>query len=200
MSDNTRDGKGSIELDDRTRRGLEEPLSVVTLDGTPVADREATIVQVVSHSGEAYTVDVREGRCTCPDAEYNLDSGEACKHEVRARIALGREPLDAAVLGAVDVDAQLGASAPGPVIATADGGIVRPDEGAEVLETDSDDVDPWAGPFDETDKYGCLTGTSYVRCRDCGVEAVTSVDTETVAHRDGCRFGDEGADEEVGRA
>jgi predicted nucleic acid-binding Zn finger protein len=45
---------------------------------------------VVSHSGNEYLVDLREGRCSCPDAEYNLDPDEPCKHELRAALYAGR--------------------------------------------------------------------------------------------------------------
>ena len=59
-------------------------------------------------------------------------------------------------------------------------------DGSEIL--DDKTRDPWNGPFDEYDKYGQPTGASYVRCRDCGIEVVTSIDADTVGHRDGCRF------------
>ncbi|WMT10342.1 hypothetical protein NP511_22680 (plasmid) [Natrinema thermotolerans] len=58
--------------------------------------------------------------------------------------------------------------------------------GAEILE--NDDVDPWKGPFHETDKYGQLTGAKYYRCRDCGREAHEDIDLDHVQHRDGCWF------------
>ena len=57
------------------RRALTEPLSVLALEGTPVESRDATVVMVVSGTGESYHVDVREGRYTRPDAEYNLNGG-----------------------------------------------------------------------------------------------------------------------------
>jgi len=139
-----------IELDDRTERALTEPLSAVSVDGTPLEGDE-TIVSVVSHSGESYDVDVREGRCSCPDARHREPEG-GCKHVRRARVALGRETVDARTLRAVDVDDTLGASAPGPRVATSDGGVVGGDvdtdeptvreavEGAEVLdESDGED-------------------------------------------------------------
>ncbi|ELY66732.1 hypothetical protein [Natronococcus jeotgali] len=59
---------------------------------------------------------------------------------------------------------------------------------SEILE--SEDVDPWKGPFPEYNKYGGLTGFSYVRCRDCGREVLTGR-KEFTSHRDGCRFGDD---------
>lgn len=127
-----------IEVEKRTRRALEEPLSVLSVDGTPLDETDTTIVSVVSHSGEQYTVDVREGRCTCPDAEYNLDADEACKHEIRARAVLQREPVDARVLDAVDADEQLGQHAFEPAVASADGGIVDAGDDGVVLDDDAD--------------------------------------------------------------
>lgn len=53
----------------------------------------------------------------------------------------------------------------------------------EVTKTD----DVYEGPFPEYDKYGNLTGCSYVRCRDCGIEPLTGR-KEFVSHREGCRF------------
>jgi hypothetical protein len=86
--------------------------------------RDVTIVQVVSNSGESYTVDVREARCECSDYEYRADElgDEGCKHVRRARYALGLEPIDDRVLDAVDIDETLGANAPGPEVAATDGG------------------------------------------------------------------------------
>lgn len=54
--------------------------------------------------------------------------------------------------------------------------------------TESDDV--WEGPFPEYNKYGGLTGCSYVRCRDCGIEQLTGR-KDFATHRDGCKFGGE---------
>jgi len=175
---------------DRTRRALERPLSVVTVDGTPVETADTSVVSVVSgNSGRTHTVDVREGRCTCEDSEYRDPEG-GCHHVRRARFALGVDAIPSTALAAADVDQTLGANAPGPVVACSDGGTIHIDDGAEVLEPAAEEVDPWTGPFDERDKYGQPTGAAFVRCRECGVEVVTSADTDTVAHRDGCRFAD----------
>jgi hypothetical protein len=65
----------------------------------------------------------------------------------------------------------------------------RIDDDAEVL--DDDPADPWEGPHTEYDRYGHPTGAAYVRCRDCGIEVVTSTDTDRVKHRDSCRFEDD---------
>ena len=152
----------SIEIDDRTRRALTEPLSAVSVDGTPLEGDE-TIVSVVSHSGETYQVDVREDRCTCDDTRYRNPEG-GCKHVQRARVALGSDTVDARTLRAVDVDETLGASAPGPRVATSDGGVVGVDaesdtdeptvreavEGAEILDDDADTTAQGLEPIDDT--------------------------------------------------
>jgi predicted nucleic acid-binding Zn finger protein len=131
-------GHDSIDVDRRTRRALSEALSVVTPDGHPVESPDRSVVMVVSHSGETYHVDADAGVCECPDFEYNLPEGnrETCKHIDRARIALGRQPVDAQVLVEIDVDNTLAANAPGPTVVTSDGGVVAGDEG-EVLDEDS---------------------------------------------------------------
>lgn len=142
MQHNESDANNDTEvlLADRSRRALTEPLSVVTLAGTPVDDE--TVVSVISHSGESHTVDVVEGRCTCKDAEYNLPDGDrdVCKHVERARVATGREVLDAAVIRHLgdEIDPQLGANADGPTVATADGGITVATDDGEIIDGDDD--------------------------------------------------------------
>jgi hypothetical protein len=69
-------------------------------------------------------------------------------------------------------------------------------DGAELLE--NTDSDPWEGPFSEYDKYGQPTGSSYVRCRSCGVEAVTGIERDRVEHRDGCAHQDDSDDVDRG--
>lgn len=97
----------STEIEPRLRRALEEPLSVVSTEGTPV-ESDAWFVSVVSHSGESYTVDVREGRCNCPDAQYHLSDDQRCKHQLRAKIALGQMSVPPHAIENVDVDQLLG--------------------------------------------------------------------------------------------
>lgn len=181
------------DLDERDVRALEQYLTVVSLDGTPLEGDE-TVVQVVSQSGKSYHVDVDAGACECADSKYREPEG-GCKHVRRARVATGYVTIDARTLAEIDVDPQLGANAPGPRVATSDGGIVQADaevtvreaaDGAEVLE--ADDVDPWKGPFTEYDKYGEPTGAKYYRCRDCGLEVHEDINRDVVKHRDGCRF------------
>ena len=163
MSNDEPDACDSI--DRRTERALTEPLSVLTPDGTPVEDPDATIVAVVSHSGASYTVDVRAGRCECPDAEHrNPDGG--CKHVRRARVALGREPVAARVLDTVDPDPQLGANAPGPAVATADGGIVDAGDDAVILDDGRDDDDDAGRP----DGCACAGLGGELECFACHLE------------------------------
>lgn len=171
----------SIEVDKRTERALTEPLSAVSVDGAPLEGDE-TIVSVVSHSGESYQVDVREGRCTCRDFRHREPVG-GCKHVRRARVALGRDTVDARTLRAVDVDDTLGASAPGPRVATSDGGVAGRKANAELVDADTPAT--WKGPFTEYDRYGEPTGAKYVRCSECGVEVLEG-ETDDATHRDGC--------------
>ncbi|PSQ57418.1 hypothetical protein BRD22_02540 [Halobacteriales archaeon SW_8_68_21] len=136
MTDNKLDANESTEIEPRTRRAFEEALSVVSLDGTPVDTQDETVVMVVSHTGESYHVDAEVGRCECPDHTHrNVD----CKHIRRARAALGIEPIDSRVLAAVDVDPTLATNAPGPVVATPDGGIVNAGDDGDVLTDDGDE-------------------------------------------------------------
>ena len=142
-----------IELDDRTRAAFEEYLTVTPELGRARGADDLTLV--TSQSGKEYLVDVRDGVCECKDYEYRADElGDAgCKHVRRARIAMGKATIDAATLGTVDVDPQLGEHASGPRVVTSDGGVIdaetgiveaTEDDGAEVLEGDDgrpDDCD-----------------------------------------------------------
>ena len=175
MSDFDTDRKNghddSIDIDPRTRRALEEPLTVVALDGTPVEDADATVVLVVSHSGESYRVDARAGVCECPDSKHRDPDG-GCKHVRRARAALDREPLDARVVAAVDVDETLGVNAPGPSVVATDGAggtdIIDAGDDAEILDdgtnTDTDDEDP--GRPDDCD-CGAWNADAELPCWPC---------------------------------
>jgi hypothetical protein len=98
---------------------------------------------VVGENGSTYTVDARVGRCTCPDAQYNLGPEERCKHERRVLYAVGDRP---APVDVVDVDGRLGEHVDdGPVFVSTDGGeiVVAGDDG-EILE----DVDVEERPED----------------------------------------------------
>jgi hypothetical protein len=53
------------------------------------------VYSVTTESGSEYRVDALEGRCTCPDKQYNLEDGELCKHERRVRFAIGQSAIPA---------------------------------------------------------------------------------------------------------
>ena len=128
----------SSDVEPRTRRALERVLTVTHTDGTPISDDESpTVVSVHSgNSGKERRVDVREGRCTCPDHEHR-DS--VCYHIRRARYALGVKPVPTETLAACDVHERFASNAPGPVVATSDGGIIEADDDGEIVgETDDD--------------------------------------------------------------
>lgn len=180
----------STDIQPRLRRALEEPLSVLSTDGTPV-DGDVSIVSVVSHSGEEYTVDVREGRCDCPDATYRLDDDDKCKHEIRAEISLGISPIPVHAAEIVDIDELLGSHTDASLkFLASDGGIIDGDTGAEISD-DSDDTETatsvWSDPMVEIDKYGVPTDSHYVCCTDCGIEVLVNM-TDCATHRDGCRY------------
>ena len=65
-------------LDDRDARALCECMTTVPLGGD--------MFSVTTESGKEYTVDVREGRCTCPDHEHR---DVRCKHIRRVEYATG---------------------------------------------------------------------------------------------------------------
>lgn len=120
--------KNVSEVEPRTERALTEPLSVLP-DGIDANG----LVKVVSHSGEEYVVDARDGACTCPDIRHNLGHDENCKHIRRARFALG---IDSVPSDAVDnIDENLGAFTDASVsFATGDGS-------GEVVEQEDEDCD-----------------------------------------------------------
>jgi len=96
MSDYTTADIESTELSDRAVRALTEYMTV--LETAP------DVYGVTTQSGSEYTVDARDGRCTCPDAQYNLDDGEQCKHEFRVAYATAERAVPAWVnTDAVDV-------------------------------------------------------------------------------------------------
>jgi predicted nucleic acid-binding Zn finger protein len=184
MFDNNDADNESIDLEPRTRRALEEPLTVLTTDLKPVdEDEDTSIVTVTSHSGSEYTVDVREGRCTCPDQKHREPEG-GCKHIRRAGIALENRPVATAELAAADVADGLAEHAPGPKVIASDGGVVNAGDGAELV--DDSDSPRWIGPHTEYDKYGEPTGAHYLECSSCGVQ-VLSGRQETAYHTPDCR-------------
>jgi hypothetical protein len=70
-------------------------------------------------------------------------TGLACR--VRARYALGVEPVPTETLAACDVHSQFASNAPGPVVATSDGGLVgRESDDDSTDNAGSDRLDPRA--------------------------------------------------------
>jgi hypothetical protein len=134
MSTTQTDAK-NVRINERDRRALEQYLTVLPDQGDA---RDAPgMALVVSESGSEYVVDLRDGACTCPDAEYR---DVECKHVRRARFATGADAIPAAAAAQLDVDPDLGEHCDGPLrFAAADGGIIEaPDDGV-VLEDEPDD-------------------------------------------------------------
>jgi hypothetical protein len=136
MSNTELNGNESTDVESRTRRVLKRVLTVTHTDGTPIDDDEnPTVVSVHSgHSGKERRVDVREGRCTCNDHRHRETR---CYHIRRAQMALGVEPVDIETLAACDLHSRFAEHAPGPVVATSDGGIVGDDSVDESDETET---------------------------------------------------------------
>lgn len=133
------DESGIEELDKRDVRALTQCMTVIPEGGD--------LFSVTSESGRSYTVDLREGRCTCPDSKHNLptdDGRETCKHHARVAFATGERTIPAWADGDA-VDPLLGDHVDGgPTRAVADGGsdmIVASDEG-EIVDGDGDDGRP----------------------------------------------------------
>jgi hypothetical protein len=131
MSNETTHGNESIEP--RTERALSEVLTV--LPDQPEVAGAPEMYLVVSESGSEYTVDRRDGSCTCPDA---LHRGARCKHLRRVAFATGERPLPVGVDG---VDPSLGEHTnTSPRVVAADGGILEaPDDGVILDEDDGED-------------------------------------------------------------
>lgn len=145
------------ELDKRDARALTESMTVLPDGGS--------MFQVVGENGRTHTVDARENRCTCRDAEYNLpteDGRETCKHRARVAFAAGERAIPAWV-DMDRVDDLLGEQLPNAEvrIAATDGGFPE-----------------WAA---ETGVLG--SEQTVIRCQTCGAEGETVQEHE---HRDGC--------------
>lgn len=120
---------GCTDLKQRDVRALTEYMTVLPLGGD--------MYSVTTQSGSEYRVDALEGRCNCPDKQYNLEDGELCKHERRVRFATGQWAIPAWV-DADEVDAQLGEHVEEtPTVAATDGGVTL----AEFATTDERDDD-----------------------------------------------------------
>ena len=166
-SDNTGGHDGCIDLDERDVRALQERMGVL-----PGAGDVYTVVGQ-NENGE-YTVDVRRGRCSCPDHEYR---DARCKHIRRVKFATGRRPIPADV-ARDDVDELLGEHLDdeGPRFAATDGGVIEAEADEEA------DDGPTYTYHHEPEFVG---GERYVRCETCGAESVPA-DPDRLLHRDDC--------------
>jgi len=164
-ADKRHDGRTDTELSDRAVRALTEYMSVL--------DEGGDVYSVTTESGSEYRVDAREGRCTCPDAEYNLAAGEQCKHELRVAFATGERAVPAWA-DTDAVDDQLGIHVDGtPQVAATDGGVIDAGDEGEIVDAGGERIE---GPFPEFNKYGNYTGEDYYRCGGCGTEAMREKD------------------------
>jgi len=127
MQDSTFRGQNPSDLPKRAVRALTEKMTVLPETGRVRGADDLYLV--VSESGSEYLVDTRDGRCDCPDAEYNLEPDERCKHERRVRYATGETPIP--MWADTDaIDSHLGIqTARSPVRAATDGGIVDEEAG-----------------------------------------------------------------------
>ena len=125
MQTTTAERHESNDLEERDVRALTEYMAVLPEGG----DIYTVVGQ--NENGE-YRVDAREGRCTCPDAEYNLEDGERCKHELRTLAATGRRSVPAWI-DRDAIDGLLGAHTEGsPRLVATDGGeVLTADAAAE---------------------------------------------------------------------
>jgi len=74
------------EVDARTVRAAREHMSVI--------EEARAMFSVTTQSGSEYTVDLREGVCSCPDFTHREPAG-GCKHLRRTRIEVGQVDTDA---------------------------------------------------------------------------------------------------------
>jgi predicted nucleic acid-binding Zn finger protein len=139
MNVTSHDDKNVSDIEPRTRRALEEYLTVLPEHGRVKGVHG--LVLVVSASQEEYVVDIHSGACECPDATYNLEGDELCKHARRARFALGRDAVPVEALEACEVEPNFGAfvDTDDVRVATTDGGVIEATDDAEILEEDTDD-------------------------------------------------------------
>ena len=152
------------ELDPRAARALSECMT--TLANGP------EMYSVTTESGREYAVDVRDGRCTCPDHTYRRGR---CKHLWRAAFATGREEIPAWV-DRDAVDDQLGIHVDGPEFAgDAD------EEAPEAVLADGGRLVPEITTHRESYEQGAAL---FHRCGGCSRESIYG--RESIAHRDEC--------------
>jgi len=124
-----------------------------------VIHERGDVYSVTSQSGYEYTVDAQEGRCTCPDAQYNLPSDDLCKHALRVAVVRGERVIPAAI-DRDEVDSQLGiAVETTPVAVATDGGTVS--------ETNSDAASEEDHYSERPDDCGCWNSDGDLPCWPC---------------------------------
>lgn len=145
MQTTSAESQESTDLDQRDVRALTECMTALPLGGD--------VYSVTTQSGSEYRVDALKGRCTCPDAEYNLptdDGRKRCKHAARVAFATGERPIPAWV-DANEVDSQLGEHLEDtPKVVVTDGGVTL---ASFATEEDADD--------------GCWCDDHDLPCFDC---------------------------------
>jgi len=105
---------------------------------TVVPEDDTALCRVYTESSSEYVVDAEDGACTCPDVRHNLGHDELCKHQRRARFALGLDAIPTNAVEVFDVDPSLGKHTDTSLrFVASDGGVVDADNNAEVL-TDGD--------------------------------------------------------------
>lgn len=193
-------GQNPHDLPKRAVRALTEKMTVLPETGR--AKGAADLYLVVSESGSEYLVDTREGRCDCPDAHYNLDPEERCKHESRVNYATGQMPIPEWVN--VDaIDPLLGKHTDATVFETKRPAlsVSTPAEGTTTVQTDggmkSDKVAETAASGDTSTAAPTYTyhrespyvgGARYVRCTECEAECIPAKPAKML-HHDGCSEG-----------
>lgn len=87
MSDGTQ--LQPADLEDALLRALREPMLVYEDHPRARGDHEV----VVYNEDREYVVNVDVGHCTCPAQQYHHGPSEACKHRLRAQLALGEREI-----------------------------------------------------------------------------------------------------------
>jgi len=128
MSKSVAESQDCNDLEQRNVRALTEYMTILPLGGD--------VYSVTTQSGSECYVDAIEGRCTCPDKQYNLEDIELCKHERRLRFATGQWAISAWV-DADEVDGQLGEHVEEtPKVAATDGGVTLEEFGGDDRDDD----------------------------------------------------------------
>mgnify|MGYP000129705140 CR=1 FL=1 len=123
---------GRTDLESRDVRALTEYHSVLPEGGD--------IYTVVSQSESTYTVDICEGRCTCPDWQHHVGPKGKCKHIRRVEYATGNRPIPAWI-NTDAVDPQIGVHvSETPVVAVTDGGTTAVSEPIDDTSNGSDNT------------------------------------------------------------